>query len=191
MKKLGMAWTLFVLMMLPIEVNAAGPLEIVQIRINQVLEVLRGDAPMEVKREKIRAIGEKQFDFFELSKRTLGRNWRKFNREQREEFVGLLKGIIGDLYLKRILKYDDQEVEFGKETMIAENRAEVDVEIVSKTRRTPVAFRLVRKNDEWKAYDLTAEGISLMQNYRSQFNNILKDKPPAHLLETLRKKRQK
>jgi len=182
-----------VLLMLPLNAFAGAPLDSVKANVNGVLDVLRdpklkGEAGKKVKEQRIEAAAEKLFDFVELSKRTLGLNWNKFGIEQRKEFVHLFKGILKDAYVEKITAYTNEQVNFTKEMPLSETTVEIQSVIVSKGGETPINYRVMKKENTWKVYDVVIEGVSLISNYRTQFREILGNNPPEKLLETLRKK---
>jgi phospholipid transport system substrate-binding protein len=193
MRKKTVAFIIIVLLMVPLCVYAGPPLEAVRTQVNKVLEVLRdsslkGEASKKVKREKIRKISENMFDYTELSKRTLGQNWSKFNAGQQTEFLGLYKTLLEDAYADKIITYTDEKVVFGKETTLSEKTAEVQTTIITKKADIPIYYRVIQKGGDWKVYDVVIEGVSLVSNYRNQFKEILSNKTPDALIDTLRKK---
>ncbi len=172
---------------------AGVPLDTVKSNVSGVLLVLRdpklqGESGKKVKAERIEAAAEKLFDFVELSKRTLGVNWNKFSPAQRQEFVELFKGILKDAYVDRITSYTNEQVDFTKEVPLSDNTVEVQSDVVSKSGQVPIYYRVIKRDDGWKVYDVVIEGVSLISNYRSQFREILANNPPEKVLETLRKK---
>ncbi len=193
MRKLVIGLNFLVLSMAPIQVQADTALNTVKLRVNQLFEVLRdpafqGEAAEELKKEKIWSIFDNTFDYIEFSKRTLSRNWNKLNRDQREEFTALYKALLDKVYTDRILAYKDQQIVFGKERALAQNRVEVQSKIVSGSNNTPIYFRMVLKDGKWWVYDVVVEGISLVRNYRSQFKRIIKRESLEGMFEILRKK---
>lgn len=174
-------------------VFAGVPLDTVKANVTSVLDVLRdpklkGEAGKKVKEQRIEAAAEKLFDFVELSKRTLGTNWNKLTLKQREEFVSLYKKILKDAYVDKITKYTNEEVDFPKEVPISENMAEVQSVVAMKGGDVSIYYRVIKKNNDWKVFDVVIEGVSLISNYRTQFREILGNNPPESLLDTLRKK---
>jgi phospholipid transport system substrate-binding protein len=149
---------------------------------------LKGEAAKKTKKEKIRTVSEKMFDFTELSKRTLGPNWKNLNTEQQKEFITLYRDILEDAYMDRIMAYKDEKVIFQKETMLTDETVEVQSSIITKTVETRINYRLILKSGEWKVYDVVIEGVSLIKNYRTQFREIMANKSPEELLKVLRKK---
>jgi phospholipid transport system substrate-binding protein len=193
MKKVFFGLSLLFFLIAPLSVFAGLPLTTVEGNVNSVLNVLRdpalkGQAAKKTKKEKIRSIAEKMFDFNELSKRTLGPNWKRLNTNQQKEFVELYRDILEDAYMDRITAYKDEKVVFNKETMLSDDTAEVQSTVYTKTAEIPINYRLIVKGGEWKVYDVVIEGVSLIMNYRAQFREIMANKSPDKLLEILRKK---
>jgi phospholipid transport system substrate-binding protein len=172
---------------------AGVPLDTVKANVNGVIEVLRdpklqGESGTKVKEQRIATAAEKLFDFVELSKRTLGLNWNKFTQDQRKEFVELFKSILKDAYVEKITAYTNEQVNFTKEVPLSEDTVEVQSDIVAKSGQVPIYYRVIKKDSEWKVYDVVIEGVSLVSNYSTQFREILANNPPEKVLETLRKK---
>ena len=160
---------------------------------DSLLKVLRdprfkGAAGKRVKERRIEEAVDKLFDFVELSKRTLGRNWNRFDPGQRREFVGLFRKLLGEIYIDKIIEHGGEEVRFTTEVPLAADIVEVRSEVAAKGGNVRISYRLIKKSDEWKVYDVVIEGVSLVDNYRTQFRSILANNPPEKLLETLRAK---
>jgi phospholipid transport system substrate-binding protein len=182
-----------VLVLVPIAARAGAPLETVKGNVNKVLDVLRdsslkGGSAEKIRKDKIRLISDKMFDYTELSRRTLGLNWNKFNTEQQKEFIELYKSILEGAYIDRIMSYTDEKIIFNKENPLSEKTVEVQTTILTKKADIPIFYRVILKGGEWRVYDVIIEGVSLVSNYRSQFSQILANKSPEGLLDTLRKK---
>lgn len=193
MKRQFFGYILFFLLVVPFYTYAGEPLETVKGNINKVLDVLRdpslkGEEGKSVKKAKIHSISEKMFDYTELSRRTLGHNWNKFNNEQQKEFIELYKSLLEDAYADKIMTYTDEKVLFKKENMLSEKTCEVQTIVVTKKADIPIYYRVIKKEDGWRVYDVVIEGVSLINNYRTQFKEILSNKSPDGLLDVLRKK---
>lgn len=172
---------------------AGAPLDAVQLNVNKVLEVLRdpklkAESAKEAKKEKLRLIYNNMFDDVELGKRTLARNWNSLNTAQRQEFVILFRQVLEKAYVDKILDYTNEKINFDKETMLSATQAEIQTKIVTASKEIPIAYRVIVKDGAWKVYDIVIENVSLVLNYRTQFNDILGKNKPEHLLETLREK---
>ncbi len=185
--------SLLLMLLLCIPAYAGAPMSAVENTVNRVLDVLRdpklkGPAAKPAKTEKLRVIYKDMFDEIEFSRRTLTRNWNKFTPEQRREFVDLFEQVLEKTYLDRILEYSNEKIVFYKETMIAEDKAEIQSKVITSSKEVPIYYRVILKSGKWKVYDVVVENVSLVQNYRTQFNEILAGGTPEQLLETLRKK---
>jgi phospholipid transport system substrate-binding protein len=193
MKKGLSSFILVLFLSLPLSSFAGAPLDSVKGNVDKVLDVLRdpalkGESGKKAKKAKVRTISEKMFDYNELSRRTLGQNWTRLNTEQQKEFTDLYKSILEDAYVDKIVTYTDEKVLYSKENQLTEKTVEVQTTIVTKKCDIPIFYRVMLKGNEWRIYDVVIEGVSLINNYRTQFREILANKTPEALLETLRKK---
>ena len=175
---------------------AAPSLETIQLQVNRMLEVLRdpalkAESARGAKEKKIWAILDGVFDYTELSKRTLAQHWKQFSPDQQEEFTRLFAKLLGGVYMDRIIAYKDEKVVFGKVTAVSDKTVEVQSEVLRSSKSIPIYYRMILENGEWKVYDVVIEGVSLVQNYRSQFNEILTNKFSEDLLKMLREKVRK
>ena len=189
----GLILIFAVLLVIPLQSYAATPKETVESGVNNLLSTL-GDPAFKAKSkdEQVAELGtqiEKVFYFTELSKRTLGRDWKKMNAEQQKEFVKLFKQLLQGVYADRLLAYSDQKVIFDKEIALKKGRAEVQSYLqTSDGKKIPLFYRLTDKSGSWKVYDVIIEGVSMVKNYRTQFRQILAKDSPDKLLEILRDK---
>jgi phospholipid transport system substrate-binding protein len=181
---------------IPLQGDAATARETVETGVNKVLKTLGDPAfkakPKEAKIEEIGNVIGEVFDFTEMSKRTLGREWKKLNDGQQKEFIELFKQLLQGVYADRLLAYTDQKVLFGNEKMLKKGRAEVQSHLLlSDGRKVPIFYRLTDKSGSWKVYDLIIEGVSLVKNYRTQFREIIASDSTDKLLEILQDKVKK
>ena len=188
---IGLGILMFFLSTLP--VYAGAPLDAVQTNVNKVLDVLRdpklkAESAKGIKKEKLEAIYEQMFDEVELSRRTLGGNWNKLNPAQQKEFIQLYRQILEKAYIDKILSYTNEKIVFPKENMLSNDQAEVQTKVITSSKEIPIFYRMILKDGTWKVYDVVVENVSLVQNYRSQFNSILAKNTPDQLLEILQKK---
>jgi phospholipid transport system substrate-binding protein len=193
MKRQLAGWGILIFLFLSLPVHAGAPLDTVQVNVNNVLGVLRdpalkAESAKEIKKEKLRLIYDRMFDDVELSRRTLARNWNTLNTPQRQEFVQLFREVLEKAYVDKILSYTDEKIVFDKESTLSGNQSEVPTRIVTSSKTIPISYRMIMKDSVWKVYDVVIENVSLIQNYRTQFNDILAKNTPEQLLETLRKK---
>ena len=193
MKKRLVGSLLILLLIFPVSAYSGAPLEEVKGYVNRVLDVLRdpalrGETEKKVKKEKISAISNEMFDFTELSKRSLAQYWNRMNPDQQKNFVNLYKSLLQDTYTDKITAYTDEKLVFRKEIALSEKTAEVQTEVFTKTAKIPINYRVIEKDGHWKVYDVVIEGVSLINNYRIQFREILSNGTPEALLERLRQK---
>jgi phospholipid transport system substrate-binding protein len=184
---------LIFLIALPLNLYAATATQAVKGGVDKILTKLRDpdfkQKSKEDQIEGIRAIINDIFDWEELSKRTLGRNWKKFNPEQKKEFTDLFSKLLEGVYADRLLAYSDEKVIFEKETELKKGRVEVASHIrLADGKQVPLNYRMIQKDGTWRVYDVVIEGVSMVKNYRSQFRKLLKNKKPEDLIETLKKK---
>lgn len=175
---------------------ATPPQETIQTQVNRALGVLRDPAlkvesAKEAKEKKIWEIIDSVFDYNELSKRTLAQHWKEFSPSQQEEFTRLFGKLLGSVYMNRIIAYKDEKVVFNKVNNLSEKHAEVQSEVVMSSKSIPILYRMTLGDGGWRVYDVVIEGVSLVQNYRSQFKQILTNKSPEDLLKILRAKTRK
>jgi len=189
----GLILILSFLLVIPLQGYAATPKETVEDGVNKILKML-GDPAFKAqsKDQQIATLGDEidnVFDFMELSRRTLGKSWKKMNAEQQTEFVKLFKELLQGVYADRLLAYSDQKVIFDKEIMLKKGRAEVQSYLqTSDGTKVPLFYRLTDKKGSWKVYDVIIEGVSMVKNYRTQFREIISKDSPDKLLEVLRDK---
>jgi phospholipid transport system substrate-binding protein len=181
---------MLVLVSISAPVYAATPLETVRTEVNKVLEVLRNKGLKEAaKKETLRVVYKEMFDQLELARWSLGNNWNKLTEAQRLEFIDLFEQVLEKAYVDKILAYTDEKIMFDREVPISKTRVEVQTRVVTKSKEIPINYRVVKESDgTWKVYDVVVENVSLVMNYRSQFNDILAKNKPDELIEILRKK---
>jgi phospholipid transport system substrate-binding protein len=193
MKRLFVGLSILMFFLITTAVYAGPPMDAVRMNADKVLDVLRdpklkAPSAKEMKKDKLRAIYVSMFDEVELSRRSLGMNWNKLNAAQRQEFVKLFEQVLEKAYADRILSYTNEKIEYTKESMVSGNTAEVRTKVITASKEIPITYKVILKDGAWKVYDVTIENVSLVQNYRTQFNDILAKNTPEQLIEILRKK---
>ena len=147
------------------------------------------DGQKSVRRAKLRSAIEKQFDFKEMSRRSLARQWRKRTPKERIEFVDLFSGLMEKNYVGKIESYTDEVIRYTKEE-IDEEFAKVRTVIVTKRKqKISITYRLHKVDGKWRVYDVAVKGISLINTYRQQFRSIIRRSSYAELVKILRRKR--
>jgi phospholipid transport system substrate-binding protein len=166
------------------------PSEAMRTTVSQALAVLQDQelkkpARTDERVARLRKIADSCFDYGEMAKRSLGGQWNKLAEKDRQEFVGLFTEFLTATYVEKIHTYSDEEVKFLNERLEGDY-AEVKSIMVGKKTEVPLDYRLMKKDGDWKAYDVVVDGISLIQNYRGQFSKILRSSSYEHLVQTLR-----
>lgn len=173
--------------------DAASPRAVVKQAVDGVLALLRDPAYQSPSAKagldgKILTIVEAHFDFRAFTVRTLGRNWQSFSPAQQEEATKLYTTLLENTYLDRVRQYSGEEVTYGEALKLDDTKSEVRTTLVTKTGPIALNYRLYLKGGTWMVYDVIVENVSLVNNYRSQFAEILNNGKPEDLLRSLREK---
>ncbi|WP_161629964.1 MlaC/ttg2D family ABC transporter substrate-binding protein [Desulfogranum mediterraneum] len=137
--------------------------------------------------QRVIDVARERFDFQEMSKRVLGRQWKKLSPEQRLEFEDLFTRLLQHAYIGKVQEYTDQEVVYLKQR-IRKQRAEVQTQLVNNGSTIAVSYIMLLKGEQWKVYDVVVEGVSLVRNYKEQFREIVDSKGYAELVVKIRDK---
>ena len=166
----------------------ASPTDSIRSSVDGVLALLQ-DKEMDdtTRREKIGEVISKRFDFRAMSQRTLATNWKSASEGQRKEFVQLFSTLIENTYIGRVEAYTDEKVDFPGEK-VKGKKAVVETLILTANADIPVNYKVYLKNDEWWVYDVVIEGISLISNYRSSYQEIVKKEGFDGLIEKMKAK---
>jgi phospholipid transport system substrate-binding protein len=140
-------------------------------------------------RNKIWKIANPMFDFTEISRRSIGKPWKKFSEQEKIQFTEVFSKFFGATYIDKLQgEYNNEKIDFGKE-LIKGNRALVQTKLLRESTAIALDFRLKQNDGQWKIYDVLVEdGISLVKNYRVQFSSALQKESPAQLIEKLEKR---
>jgi phospholipid transport system substrate-binding protein len=142
------------------------------------------------RRAAVRRIAQEVFDVQETARRALGRHWHGRTPAEREEFVQLFAELMESTYISRIDLYGGERLRFVDEKIDGEH-AVVRARIVTRGgTEVPVEGRMLRRGERWLIYDVVIEGVSLIANYRSQFDRIIRSSSFADLVKRLRDRTQ-
>jgi phospholipid transport system substrate-binding protein len=172
---------------------AGEPTEVIRKTTDKIIGIVKDPAlqGLEKKKERdklIRAAAEEIFDQEEMSRRTLAQHWRKRTPEEKKEFMELFEDLLEKTYIDRVEGYSGEKVTYDGER-VQGNYALVKVDIMTKQgAKIPVIYRMKKTEKGWLVYDLSIEGVSLVNNYRSQFNSIIVSSSFKELLKKLRAK---
>ena len=179
--------------------GAGEPLDRIRETVTDVLAVLEDETlqsaeNQKLRREKLRQAVYQRFGFEEMARRSLGRHWRDLNAEQRQEFVGLFSDLLERSYIGRIEGTGaGSQVDYPRETIDEEGFASVLTLITNRLgSQIDVEYRLLQRDGDtpWEVYDIVIEGVSLINNYRTQFNNIIHRTSYDGLVKQLRLKQE-
>lgn len=174
-------------------IQAGAPTEEIRTAIDQGVQILKSAKLDNSKQraqviDQLREIVYTRFDFEEMAKRSLGSHWRRLNPTQQKEFVTAFTELLETTYADKIDLYEGQQVEYTGET-IDKNYAEVNTKVIGKNRESySVDYRLHQAGGKWRIYDVVAENISLVNNYRSQFNRIVVNSSFEELIKRIKQK---
>jgi phospholipid transport system substrate-binding protein len=165
---------------------AAGePTDTLRTRVDEVLRLLEQPGHH---RAQLRKLAEGLFDAEEMSRRALGPHWNARTPEERRQFVQLFADLLERSYLSRVESGRGGTVLYTAESVSGEE-ATVRTKIITPQRtEVPVDYRMLRRDNRWQVYDVNIEGVSLISNYRSQFNSVIQSSGYAALVERLRSK---
>jgi len=184
--------TLLALLTLAGTAFAAGPTETVQTAVQRVLA---DDGAAQVRmvstaerRGQIRQGAESLFDFREMARRSQGDRWEVLSRVDQDEFVRLFTNLIAASYMSKIELYAGEPIRFLDEQVNGEDAAVQSRMVTPKGSQVDVEYRLYHVQDRWVVYDVSVNGVSLVGNYRTQFNHLLQRTSFAGLLKAMRQK---
>ena len=180
--------------LVPVNIDAAdsGPTFQLQSSVDKLFKVLqdetlKGVEKSELRHERIAEVVFMQFDMRRMAKLSLGRGWRNLNEAERDHFVDLFRKLLAKSYVATIDGYSGERLSYIKE-IIRGNKAEVRTLVIGNGKEIPLSYKLKLNNRRWLIYDVIIENVSLVRNYRSQFDPIMKKEGFAGLVKRLEKK---
>jgi len=172
---------------------AGEPLEVIKVSADRAIQILK-DPQLQAKEkkkeriERLKEIANPLFDFEEMARRSLGPHWRRRSPQEQKEFVKLFRDFVEKTYSNNVDLYAGEQIVMGKE-IIDNDYAQVDSSFVNpKGEEFSVVFRLRRTEGEWKVYDALIENISIVNNYRSQFDRVISKSSFEELIRLLKEK---
>jgi phospholipid transport system substrate-binding protein len=176
------------LFVLPSSSPAASPRTEVKATVDQVIATLKDETLGAVaRREKLTSIIRPRFDFRIMSQSVLGVNWRRATETQKRRFIDLFSELLKSTYVSKIEQYTNERVDYGEER-IEDDRALVETMLVTQSTEIPIIYRMIRKDGEWKVYDVVIENVSLVRNYRSTYDEIARKEGIDRLLQRMEEK---
>lgn len=164
------------------------PSDRVKETVEQVMVVLKDQSlDKHDRRDQVKEIVRKRFDYESMSQVILATNWREASLSQREQFITLFRELLEQTYFSAIDNYSNQSVRMGRERTKGK-LADVQTFIVAANKELMVSYKMRFRNDDWYAYDVAVDGVSLVSNYRTSFRNLVKNKGMDGLLAELAEK---
>ena len=168
---------------------AGAPTDEVKQYTDQVSKILQDPGLRQNdKREAVRKVAEQIFDVNETARRALGPHWRTRNPAEREEFVQLFADLLERTYISKIDLYGGERLRFMTETIDGDFATVKARVITPKGSEIPVEARMLKK-DRWLIYDILIENVSLIGNYRAQFDRIIRTSSFGELMKRLKTRR--
>jgi phospholipid transport system substrate-binding protein len=194
-KCIAAALAFVLLLVLPGTAVSMEPMVVIKAPIDTVIAILN-DPQYEVagtrsaQRDEIWKNIKSMFDFNEISRRAVARNWQDFTDAEKAAFTEVFSQFLGNTYIDKIQgEYHNEKIVYLGQDFYSDVYAEVKTNIVRESLEIPVNYRMMRDGDgNWKVYDVIVEGVSLVKNYRTQFASLLRKEKPAQLIERLDEK---
>ncbi len=183
----------FVTFGIPFLARAGEPMQQIKQTTDKILAVLSDPAlkPAAKSEERKKLIGkvvDERFDWEEMSRRSLARHWAQRTPEEKKEFIPLFRSLLEQTYLDKVQGYSGEKVSYEGDSVDGEYGL-VKVKILTTANKEiPVEYRLLKRGNNWLVYDISIEGISLINNYRSQFNSIITKSSYKELVQKLKAK---
>ncbi len=148
----------------------------------------KGEDKAPARRRAVRKVANDIFDFGEIARRSLARHWQPLTDKQREEFVMLFADLLERSYISKIELYGGEKILYTGER-VEGDQASVATRIITKNGTdVPIDYRMLKRGDRWLVYDVNIEGVSLVSNYRTQFNKIIQTASYNDLVQKMRTK---
>jgi phospholipid transport system substrate-binding protein len=174
-------------------VLAGEPTEQIKETTEKAISVLsdptfRAPERMEERQRRLREIADERFDWEEMARRSLARHWAQRTDEEKREFVALFSHLLERTYMDRVDNYSGEKVLYEGDT-IDGDYGTVTVKIITNANtKIPAEYRVKRRENGWFIYDISVEGVSLINNYRTQFNSIILKSSYETLIKRLKAK---
>jgi phospholipid transport system substrate-binding protein len=170
---------------------AGAPTDQLKSSVDQVIKVLedtslKAEGSADKRRAAIREAAGKTFDFGEAAKRSLGKHWQSLSEQDRQEFTTLFADLLERGYVTRIEEYSGEKIAYTGDNVDGDAATVKTKFTTKKGTEIPVDYRMLRKGDRWLVYDVMIEGLSLVSNYRGQFNKIIETSSYQDLVKKMK-----
>ena len=167
------------------------PMDQLQVAVDDILKILqsaelKGPEKKDERHQLVLNIVADMFDFREMARSSLGQSWNTLTPEEKDTFVGLFTTLVEQRYIGKIDSYNNQKVVYKKQ-LVKGDKAMVYTAIIDKDLEIPIVYRLEKNKDKWLINDLKIENVSLIVNYRRDFDSIIRKEQFAGLVEKISK----
>ncbi len=170
--------------------DPATPLVAVRSAIDRTVGILHDQqAPLEQRRRELRALAERKLDLARMARGALGSHWNELSETQRAEFVPLFAAFIETAYLDQIQDYAKLRIDVSAQSLGDPDHARVSATVLQPNEEPiPITFMLENSDHRWLVYDVTVSDISMVENYRAQFDRVIRSQGISVLMDRLRQK---
>ena len=171
------------------------PMDQLQVAVDEILKILqsaelKGPEKKDERHQLVLNIVADMFDFREMARSSLGQSWNTLTPEEKDTFVGLFTTLVEQRYIGKIDSYNNQKVVYKKQ-LVKGDKAMVYTAIIDKDLEIPIVYRLEKNKGKWLINDLKIENVSLIVNYRRDFDSIIRKEQFAGLVEKISKQLEK
>jgi phospholipid transport system substrate-binding protein len=193
--RLALACSLLVAPVAARVADAGAPTDQLRLQVDRVLKLLEDPAlqapdKARERRVAVRKVADEIFDFGETARRALGRHWAARTPEERDEFVRLFGDLLERSYISKIELYGGEKIQYISDRIDGET-ALVQSKLLTKNgSEVPIEYRMLKKAERWLVYDVVIEGVSLVANYRTQFNKIIQTSSFQELVKKMKTRQE-
>ena len=193
--RFALACTLLAVPVAARDAEAGAPTDQLRTQVDRVLQLLddpglKAPDRARERRATVRKMADEIFDFGETARRSLGRHWAARTPQERDEFVKLFGDLLERSYISKIELYGGEKIQYVGDR-IEGDTALVQSKLLTKTgSEVPIEYRMLKKGERWLVYDVVIEGVSLVANYRTQFNKIIQTSSFQELVKKMKTRQE-
>jgi len=172
---------------------AGAPSDQLRTQIDKVLKILEDPALKEKPKDRraaVRKVADDIFDFAETAKRALGRHWAQRTVAEQQEFVQLFADLLERSYIAKIELYGGEKIHYVADKIDGDLATVASKLLTKSSSEVPIEYRMLKKGERWLVYDVIIEGVSLISNYRTQFNKIIQTSSFQDLVKKMKTKQE-
>jgi len=171
--------------------HAGQPTEQLKPAIDRVIKTLedpalKGEAKTKERRQALHTIGDEVFDWTEMARRALGRHWQGRTEAERDEFVKLFRDLIERSYMSTVERHSGEKITYAGDSVDGDQAILRTKFTTKKGQEVPIDYRMIRRGDRWLVYDVAVENVGLVNNYRTQFNQVIQTSSYRELVKKMK-----